>query len=184
MFSFFRRSKKDDKRYKDADKERAPTPTLDMCKNNKVEDAVVPTTSEFGLREAPPNATVTSEVRKLDEKNDSNETMCENACPSAPTGPISYANILKKPERESRGLSVKPCGHGTTAISPSVPILANKRDPNTPPSSPKLDLRKTRQKSEEKVPISSADTLVENLAKSPLVNGNDSEVEKYVCIIV
>ncbi|XP_015839059.2 protein FAM184A isoform X1 [Tribolium castaneum] len=153
MFNFFRRSKKETDRtkYKDAD----ASPTLDMCKNNKVEDIVVPTTSEIGLRKIPTNAVIS------DEKNDSNETMCEN------TAPVSYANIVKKPERESRGVSVKPCGHGTTAISPSVPILTGKRDTNTPPSSPKLELKKTTK---AEVPDSSDN----------LVNGNDSEKKNLI----
>ncbi|XP_044258106.1 protein FAM184A-like isoform X3 [Tribolium madens] len=162
MFSFFRRSKKEsDRKYKDAD----ASPTLDMCKNNKVEDIVVPTTSEIGLREIPTNAVIS------DEKNDSNETMCEN------TAPISYAHVVKKPEREWRGVCVKPCGHGTTAISPSVPILVGKRDTNTPPSSPKLDLKKTTKVEQQN---SSDKSPTESSANSPLVNGNDSEKKNLI----
>lgn len=56
-----------------------------------------------------------------------------------------YGNMLKslEPIREGRGGGVKPCGHGTVAVSPKIPILqAAKRDnSNTPPESPKQELK-------------------------------------------
>lgn len=57
-----------------------------------------------------------------------------------------YANMLRTidsspPPRESKG-GVKPCGHGTVAIAPKIPLAINRREnPISPPDSPKAEYR-------------------------------------------
>lgn len=165
MFNFFRKSKKDgDKKNKDATKE---SPTLikegastcvqgkDVCKNNiqKVEIALETETkslpnysSESGLEKNVSNATSATGISQ--EKNHSSSEL-----PIVSPNPDIIATMcdksaLKKIETmvpiiERRSSSVKPCGHGTTAISPRIPILTGSRSNNTSPSSsPILEIRK------------------------------------------
>ncbi|XP_063909487.1 protein FAM184A isoform X2 [Zophobas morio] len=153
MFSFFRRSKKD--------KERA---TPEMCKNTS--DAVAPTPPE---PEIVSNA-VSSEVT-ADEKNEPNDSMCERACPSAPIGTISYAAVLKQPE--ARGGSVKPCGHGTTGVAPRPPVRYTRSSTGTPPSSPKLDLKKVARNAERQIASEPPSPKGEKMAK--LLRQNSGE---------
>lgn len=169
MFSFFKRSKKEnEKNRKDAgEKERE-----EMGKNNRDTDFApsMPTTSELGPQcEIPANA-VASEVTTLNEKNDStNEKM-------STVSAGSYSAVLRKPERGS----VKPCGHGTTGISPSIPLLSVRKNSSTPPPSPKFVGKPIHR--QNSAPIPSLGTVAETVpTPSPI-----SEPEKYVpnCVIV
>lgn len=98
-----------------------------------------------------------AEFEKIDtnptnESSDLQNTMEYNGSASSNKGVATkthnYANMLKalEPVREGRGGGVKPCGHGTVAISPKIPILqAAKRDnSNTPPESPKQELSRIK----------------------------------------
>lgn len=54
-------------------------------------------------------------------------------------------DVVVKENRNSR--NVKPCGHGTVAIQPRIPILTARRDSSgTPPESPKSDVRNPLKK--------------------------------------
>ncbi|KAF7285420.1 hypothetical protein GWI33_010669 [Rhynchophorus ferrugineus] len=157
MFSFFRKSKRDDggsgRKNKDKDasvrdrnlKESGDCPADDkrkMCKNNQ------PSTPELALDiDAIPlpknivNAakTISCEAATFYEKN--NEPTDTKM--SEPT----LINGLRVPENkvvERRGSNVKPCGHGTTAIAPRIPVQGTvKKDVSTPPASPVMEVRKT-----------------------------------------
>ncbi|XP_018331433.1 protein FAM184A-like isoform X2 [Agrilus planipennis] len=66
------------------------------------------------------------------------------------TTPFSYASILKTPEKKISH-SVKPCGHGTLAVSPRIPVQYGKRnDIKTPPPSPELGVRPKFSRSSSK----------------------------------
>lgn len=169
MFSFFRRSKKDnEKNRKDAgEKERE-----EMGKNNRDTDFApsTPTTSELGSQCKNLANEVSSEVTTLNEKNDStNEKM-------STISPISYSAVLRKPERGS----VKPCGHGTTGISPSIPLLSARKNSSTPPPSPKFVGKPIHRQNSAPIPT------LEVVAETVLKPSPTSEPEKYVpnCVIV
>lgn len=169
MFNFFRKSKKDgDKRNKDTKDSQtlikegaACVQGKDVCKNNlqnsiqKAEIALESEThplpnysSESGLRKNVSNASSATGISP--EKNDLNfdisivspnpdiiATMCDKSDTSIkmiePVVPII----------ERRTSCVKPCGHGTTAIMPRIPVLTGSLSNNSSPSSsPILEIRK------------------------------------------
>lgn len=115
---------------------------MKMCKNNQ------PSTPELALDcdsiPLPKNVvnaakTISSEAATFYEKNNepNDAKMCD-----------PYVKELKVPDASNvtqrRGSSVKPCGHGTTAISPWVPIqTAAKKDVRTPPGSPLMEVKRT-----------------------------------------
>ncbi|XP_049821695.1 protein FAM184A-like isoform X2 [Aethina tumida] len=188
MFNFFRRSKKDEKKTKEVSPKRDRKD--DMCKNISVATqkpeiapnvggtALPNVSSEFGLRKNVANAA--SEVTTLTEKNDTKpannkncetKTMCDDGASVQHAPPtISYASMLKKTEvrdNNVRSSCVKPCGHGTTAISPRIPVIAGKRESSaTPPSSPVLEIKRHfRNETPSSAPSSrknSRDTTLEN----------------------
>ncbi|XP_030758970.1 protein FAM184A isoform X2 [Sitophilus oryzae] len=112
-----------------------------MCKNNQPSiPELAPEIDAIPLPKNVVNAakTIGSEVATFSEKNnDQNESKMGDP----------YAHGLKVPESrltERRGSCVKPCGHGTTAIAPRVPIqTAPKKEVNSVPSSPVMEVRKT-----------------------------------------
>lgn len=156
MFSFFRKSKKDsdsisggvNKKHKDS---ASPARNhKDMCKNNitieNVESApqcanvVATVATEVATLEQPESASATGIGDTVnDETNTKYDNTSENATMSVSSKAQTYTNMLRE---SSRGGGVKPCGHGTIAIAPKVPLSINKRDTtDTPPGSPKAELR-------------------------------------------
>lgn len=170
MFSFFKRSKKENEKIrKDAgEKERE-----EMGKNNRDTDFApsTPPTSELRLEcEIPANA-VASEVTTLNEKNDStNEKMSTISA-------VSYSGVLRKAERGS----VKPCGHGTTGISPSIPLLSTRKNSSTPPPSPKFVAKPIHR--QNSAPIPSLGTVAETVSIPTLIIEPEKYVPNYVIVI-
>lgn len=131
----------------------------DMCKNKtttvqKVESApqggceTSPSfTTESGLREniIEKSAPVSSgdEVTASAHKNDPNPPNSDANSANADTAEAINIKMFKKPEAEVKNTrNVKPCGHGTVAIQPRIPILINRRENSvTPPESPKADTK-------------------------------------------
>lgn len=158
-----------DKKNKDGCKENSASPShkhKEMCKNNitmqNFESAPHSASVTSVLGDATevscPNFSETAsasvsggEAEKI-ESNATNETpsgkMMEwNNRKEVSSRANTYANMLRALEsqrepRENRGSGVKPCGHGTVAVLPKIPILqASKRDDtNTPPESPKPEV--------------------------------------------
>ncbi|KAJ8983029.1 hypothetical protein NQ317_014326 [Molorchus minor] len=79
-----------------------------------------------------------SPMDTLNEKNrhetapatpDNIATMCDRGAPAVNSQTIPFANVLRQPAMaERRGSCVKPCGHGTVAIAPYVPVTGTKRE--------------------------------------------------------
>lgn len=169
MFNFFKRSKKDpeagssrdakEKRSKDFVEENRTSPVRgrkDMCKNKttvqKVESApqggceTSPSiATESGLRENIEKSAPVSgdEVTASAVKNDPNPTNSDANSPIVDTVEAHASKMFRKPEPEVKSTrNVKPCGHGTLAIQPRIPILINRRENSvTPPESPKSDVK-------------------------------------------
>lgn len=172
MFSFFRKSKKDsdsngsvtNKKHKDKEssKENSASPARnhkEMCKNNQtiqnVESApqcanvsVVPSVAtEVALPKTveTETASVSGGETETIETKTKNDDPSENAAMSVSSKAQTYANMLRAldtPKEASRGGGVKPCGHGTVAIAPKIPLAFGKRDnPETPPDSPKAEMK-------------------------------------------
>ncbi|KAJ8961883.1 hypothetical protein NQ318_021501, partial [Aromia moschata] len=132
----------------------APGSAGDALKNNIPE--IAPNySSEFVPRKNVTNAP--SQADTLNGKIDSNSlpanpdtiaTMCdENSTTVDATPPsVTYARQPDQPAAgmaERRGSCVKPCGHGTVAIAPYVPLIGSKREnAGTPPSSPVAELKR------------------------------------------
>lgn len=69
------------------------------------------------------------------EDMEGRQSVNNNATKQIPAPITSYANALRN-DTQQRRISVKPCGHGTVAIAPKIPI---KREQHiTPSSSPEL----------------------------------------------
>lgn len=163
-----------DKKTKDKDSSKenntAPRKQKEMCKNNSatshnfesapqcasVTDVLTTATEVAGPKifetvaaSASSGATLPAEIETIDP-NPTNETMEFNGSASKRSVANKaqlYGNMLRtlEPVREGRSGGVKPCGHGTVAVSPKIPILATKRDnSNTPPDSPKQELMRIR----------------------------------------
>ncbi|KAK4882817.1 hypothetical protein RN001_006136 [Aquatica leii] len=103
---------------------------------------------------------------------ESSQILCnETANQISPPIITSYANVVKN-DTEQRRSSVKPCGHGTTAIVPKIP---SKRDmkAETPPSSPDLGAaarpKYRRVHSLEQSPVKSDAAVINNI-NPPLVD--------------
>lgn len=159
-----------DKKNKDGCKENSASPSRkhkEMCKNNitmqNFESAphsasvtsVLADATEVSCPNFPETASVSvsgGEPEKIDS-NTTNETPIDkmmewNNRKEVSSRANTYANMLRalesqKEPRENRGSGVKPCGHGTVAVLPKIPVLqANKRDDsnNTPPESPKPEV--------------------------------------------
>lgn len=161
MFSFFRKSKREDRRNKEPKESTPPrgagTGSRDANKNNhqKPESVVAVPLPNYSSEVGPvKNATnAPSQADAANEKIDANSrsanpdapaTMCDDNATTLNAN-TSHANMLKKPEPmvERRGSGVKPCGHGTTAIAPWVAVLGHRNDNAcTPPSSPVLEAKK------------------------------------------
>lgn len=158
MFSFFKRSssKKDpsdscntNKKHKDNSGSPARNPK-EMCKNiQNVECAPqcanVSVTTEAQV--APNNVETVCVSGGEIETNTRNDETSENATMSVSSKAQGYASMLRsldQPNKETnRGGRVKPCGHGTVAVAPKIPLQANKRDnAETPPDSPKAERNK------------------------------------------
>lgn len=156
MFSFFRKSKKEPKDNKETNNCTAPSGARnnykEMCKNNiqNVESAPQCANVSVVASVAPTEVAVDTETASETKttKNDENATM------SVSSKAQVYANMLKTldppPQKEQTNKSgsggggggVKPCGHGTIAIAPKIPLSINKRDNQaTPPDSPKAEAR-------------------------------------------
>lgn len=162
MFSFFRKSKKDsdssaggaNKKHKDKENSASPARNhKEMCKNNitiqNVESApqcanvsVVPSVAtEVALPKTvePETASESGGETEIAETKTKNDDPSENATMSVSSKAQTYSNMLKE---TSRGGRVKPCGHGTIAVAPKIPLPMNKRDnTDTPPGSPKAEMR-------------------------------------------
>ncbi|KAJ8921978.1 hypothetical protein NQ315_008615 [Exocentrus adspersus] len=150
MFSFFKKSKKEDRRSKES-KESTPPQSANVTgalKNNQKPE-IAPENSvplPNCSSEGEPTKNAPSPVDTLNEKIDSANpdilaTMCDDNATTldADVATPLDANMLRKPEpaAQRRGSGVKPCGHGTTAIAPWVQVLTKKHE-NTasPPPSP------------------------------------------------
>lgn len=170
MFNFFRKSKKDgDKKNKDTKDSQTVIKEgdscvqgKDVCKNNlqnsiqKAEIApendskALPNySSESGLRKNVSNASsATGSISP--EKNDLNfDISIVSPNPDIIATMFDNSDVsVKKIEpvgtpTERRTSCVKPCGHGTTAITPRIPVLSSNRSNNpSPASSPILEIRK------------------------------------------
>lgn len=163
MFSFFRKSKKDtdtngsgsSKKHKDTASASPVRNHKEMCKNNITiqngesapQCANVSVVSNVATEVALPKTveTETASVCETETKT-INDDPSENATMSVSSKAQVYANMLRNldpPKETKSGLGsagVKPCGHGTVAIAPKVPLpVNNKRD--TPPGSPKAETR-------------------------------------------
>lgn len=172
MFNFFRKSKKDvDKKNKDTKDSQTlikegdtSVQGKDVCKNNlqnTIQKAEIALESES---KSLPNYSSESVLRKnvsnassaatgiSPEKNDLNSdisivspnpdiiaTMCDKS-----DTPIKMIEpIVVTPVIERRTSCVKPCGHGTTAVTPRIPVLTGSHSNNpSPSSSPVLEIRK------------------------------------------
>lgn len=165
MFSFFKKSKKDEngkkcKEVKNSSPGKDNHQLLDdskidqstsndereMCKNTQPSTPeLAPDTVTTSLPKNVLNAAKTignCEVATFSEKNnDPNDSkMCD-----------PYVNGLKVNASDAnrltqrRGSNVKPCGHGTTAILPRVPPqnARPKKEAPTPPESPIMEVKKT-----------------------------------------
>ncbi|XP_018561580.1 protein FAM184A isoform X2 [Anoplophora glabripennis] len=205
MFSFFRKSKKDDRRNRDSPPQSAGS--RDANKNNHQKPEIAPESVANYSSEVGPvkNATnAPSPPDKLNEKIDSNSrsanpepsaVMCDDHAATLAAN-TSYASMLKKPEpvADRRGSGVKPCGHGTTAIAPWVAVLGHRHDSaNTPPASPVLEAKKAlkvvqngvdeKAGKEEKDTVTASMKLHVNLPitsseKISAGNGVENQVEK------
>lgn len=206
MFNFFKRSKKENdgssgrnRKTKDKDcKEASASPTqtrTEMCKNNQhFEDTEITLQGENITYPAPaPNkienlasvaipsndAGLLNEDR-LNRTNKINEEadveFPQMSFPVQNSVPISNANMLKRPEQKPTRM-VKPCGHGTLAIAPRVPISPFRRNSSsTPPGSPDVSIKLNKRKE-----ISdSADNISDSEYKSLPPSPNNSP-EKTVC---
>lgn len=131
----------------------------ETCKNNiqnvesapqcaNVSSVVVP--SVVVATEVPLPKTVESETASVSSGGESSETNTKNDDTMSVSSKAQvYANMLKTldhPSKEtttnnnsSRKGGVKPCGHGTVAIAPKIPLAINKQ--STPPDSPKAETR-------------------------------------------
>lgn len=172
MFNFFRKSKKDgDKKNKDTKDSQTLikegdtcVQSKEVCKNNlqntiqKAEIALesesisLPNySSESGLRKNVSKAS-SAAAGISPEKNDLNcdisivspnpdiiATMCDKSDTSIKTiEPVTVVPVI-----ERRTSCVKPCGHGTTAVTPRIPVLTGSHSNNpSPSSSPILEIRK------------------------------------------
>lgn len=157
MFNFFRKSKKDaDKKNKECQsvKEGASVvPIKNTIAANTIQKAEIAPESitkrlpnyspESGLRKNVSNASSATGISL--EKNDISiaspnpdiiATMCDKSV-------VSTKSDLIVPIVERRGSCVKPCGHGTTAVTPRIPVLTGSHSNNPSPSaSPVLEFRK------------------------------------------
>lgn len=164
MFSFLRKNRKDSQKKATEQNNVAKDRLInisghdrEICKNNSTTSTVQNPAIALECDDNPlpnysldsdlfqknvPNAT--SVVNNLREKDDSNislnpdilSTMCDKYS-------LFYVSGLKRtdPMAERKG-TVKPCGHGTTAITPWVPPHSIGRDSRSPTPSPVLDVRK------------------------------------------
>lgn len=197
MFSFFRRSKKEpdspakeSKRSKDASKENTASPAhkhKEMCKNNI-------TIQNF--ESAPHSSSVTdaAEVARCPETDDCASASAEKTETNATnesdmewnanrkdvaSRAQTYLNLVKTLEpphpNERRGSGVKPCGHGTVAVSPKIPWLQGGRRDNssTPPESPKPEAKRKLSDTFDAIPEKE-----DKLRKGDLDNGTPSELFK------
>lgn len=172
MFNFFRKSKKDgDKKNKDTKDSQTlikegdtSVQGKDVCKNNlqntiqKAEIALesesksLPNySSESGLRKNVSNAS-SAATGISPEKNDLNSDISivspnpdiiATMCDKSDTSIKMIEPVVVTPVIERRTSCVKPCGHGTTAVTPRIPVLTGSRSNNpSPSSSPILEIRK------------------------------------------
>ncbi|XP_060524226.1 protein FAM184A-like isoform X2 [Cylas formicarius] len=160
MFNFFRKSKKDEggsrkgkdkeadatpvqKKIKDRENSERSSPTdvkKNMCKNNQPSTPeLAPESDSVSLPKNVVNAskTISSEVETFYEKNER-----ENMCDTYVNG-LKVADNKSSERRSSSGGGVKPCGHGTTAILPKVPLSGVSQKLATPPESPVMEIKKT-----------------------------------------
>lgn len=165
MFSFFKKSKKDENSKKTKEvKNSSPVKEnhqlsddskidqstsndkREMCKNTQPSTPeLAPDSVTNSLPKNVLNAAKTignCEVATFSEKNNdpNDQKMCD-----------PYVNGLKVNASDGnrltqrRGSNVKPCGHGTTAILPRVPPqnARPKKEAPTPPESPIMEIKKT-----------------------------------------
>lgn len=156
-----------DKKNKDACKENSASPSRkhkEMCKNNITMQNFESAPHSASVTSVLGDATEVlcpnfSETESASVSGGEAEKIDSNATNETPTDKMmdwntnrkevsaranTYANMLRalesqKEPRESRGSGVKPCGHGTVAVQPKIPLpQASKRDEaSTPPESPK-----------------------------------------------
>ncbi|XP_022908514.2 protein FAM184A isoform X1 [Onthophagus taurus] len=142
MFSFFRKSKKDLREKRD-NKELQEEPKRPV-KNTQcqiLENTPQGVRNSFGDdSDSVGSGDNYDSTTKISNETQSNELkmskrMVQNGdvCPKSVT------------PRQSP-ISVKPCGHGTVAISPKIPVPVKKRQQNdTPPDSPKIEIGNKRK---------------------------------------
>ncbi|KAL3277423.1 hypothetical protein HHI36_012771 [Cryptolaemus montrouzieri] len=165
MFGFFKRAKKETERSKEDKRGKDPLKGQSQewqaikagegsCKNTaKSESALegntqslpnaLSSSASVELRE---NCAV-SDVARSNENCETNDFSCTNmnVKNTDQRHQMSYAGAVKIPEPRQ---SIKPCGHGTVAIVPRVPISGSKREnSSTPPASPKLEIKKFKERS-------------------------------------
>lgn len=175
MFSFFRRSKKENvekkNKEKDSKEDTGTTSRRDneSSKNNiqtqKAENALQggqvaepSLVTQTELLENAASAILSSNLApSTDEKNENNENLHGTAMTSnlendeakgkvtadktkkITAQPLTYASMLRKTEPVKITHCVKPCGHGTVAVTPKIPIPSGRKNSlGTPPESPKL----------------------------------------------
>lgn len=161
MFNFFKRAKKEPERFRDEKRNRESPkgqnyewrtqPGEGPSKNTANSESApddganpVPNTSSSASSELRENCAVVGANLKGIPGNFP-EGGGENKKNLDQFNMLSYAGALKTPEPRQ---NVKPCGHGTLAISPRAPVPGSKREnTNTPPSSPKLEIKKFKERS-------------------------------------
>lgn len=85
---------------------------------------------------------------RTEEMNTNHVNAASNYNPFKPTSDVKNVR------------NVKPCGHGTIAIQPRIPILSSRRDSLTPPESPKSELKNPYKK--QKNDDNSSDDSLQN----------------------
>lgn len=157
-----------DKKSKDDAKNSSPSPKLihnnkkdTMCKNNSIEK-LIESAPQRNVNETSPKILTEFELGENNEKsaivnglllttdditnrNDTTSSSTEETDDDKKTRKMDTKYLTMKrnetpPTSEPRNntRNVKPCGHGTVAIQPRIPILTSRRDSSgTPPDSPK-----------------------------------------------
>lgn len=196
MFSFFRKSKKDNEKKKESQAVKEATGSVqgkDVCKNNlqttiqkseiayeSAPNSLPNYPSECELRKNVSNAPsiVETVYEKIDANSDTKSTNNSAGSPSPDIIATMWDSGASKPVvSERRGSCVKPCGHGTTAITPRIPVITGPRSNNSSPSaSPILEIRRQfRIKGIENVGVTEEPDV-----KKPKVNDDtDTDTEEH-----
>ncbi|CAG9823515.1 unnamed protein product [Phaedon cochleariae] len=146
MFSFFKKSKKDsDKKNRDQfqNKESKSQQGENPGKNNR-DEIVNKSASESDSEPLPNNFSESETVPRKNVPNAATSAVTESEKTDAnPDIIATMSQIPVETPKKPPPFGAKPCGHGTTPISPRVPPApANRSNNSTPTASPVLELRK------------------------------------------